>query len=190
MAGAARRGDPGLIHCSPWVIAEASSDVIINGRGAARIGDGTSLHLKPSAKTVCFPHTAKITQGAATVRINGRPAARIGSQLAGCTKVIGGSGDVDIGGPSIGGGSGLAFQALAFAASFVEFDFAAIGEVAEAGGSLAEIGQAVVDNASFVNPLDTINGVLDSVAGVITEGGVDLVAAPIEVAQDLVITDI
>jgi len=188
MAGAARRGDPGLIHCSPWTIASASSDVFINGRGAARIGDSTSLHLKPGK--ICPPHTAKITQGAATVFINGRPAARVGSQLAGCTKVIGGSSDVDIGGPSIGGGSGLGFQVLAFAASFVQFDFAAIGEVAEAGGSLADIAGAVVDNASFVNPLDSINSVLDSVAGVITEGGVDLIAAPIEVAQDLAITDI
>jgi uncharacterized Zn-binding protein involved in type VI secretion len=189
MAGAARRGDPGLIHCSPWTIASASSDVFINGRGAARIGDKTSLHLKPAGKK-CVPHTASITQGAATVRINGKPAARVGSQLSGCTKVTGGSGDVDIGGPSIGSGSGLGFQALAFAASFVEIDFAAVGEVAEAGGSLAEIGQAVIDNASFVNPLDELGSVLDSVAGVITEGGVELVAAPIEVAQDLAITDI
>jgi hypothetical protein len=110
--------------------------------------------------------------------------------VAGCTRVIGGSSDVDIGGPSVGSGSGLAFQALAFAASFVEIDFAAIGEVAQAGGSLAEIGQAVVDNASIVNPVDKLNSVLDSVAGVITEGGVDLIAAPIEVAQDLAITDI
>jgi uncharacterized Zn-binding protein involved in type VI secretion len=155
--------------------------VFINGRGAARIGDSTSLHLKPG-KPLCFPHTAKITQGAATVFINGRPAARVGSQLAGCTRVTGGSSDVEIGGPSIGGGSGLGFQALAFAASFVQFDFAAIGEVAEAGGSLTEIAQAAVDNASFVNPLDSITGVLDSVAGVVTEGGVELIAAPIEVA--------
>jgi len=189
MPGAARRGDPGTFHCSPWTIASASGDVLINGRGAARIGDSTSLHLKPAGRK-CVPHTAKITQGAATVRINGRPAARVGSQLAGCTKVSRGSGDVEIGGPSVGGGSGLAFQVLAFAASFVEIDFAAVGEVAEAGGSLAEIAEAVVDNASFVNPLDSINSVLDSVAGVITEGGVELVAAPIEVAQDLAITDI
>lgn len=189
MAGAARQGDRGQIHCSPWTIANGSADVYINNRPAARLGDKTSLHLRPAGK-ICVPHTAAITQGAATVRINGKPAARIGSQLAGCTKVISGSTDVDIGGPSVGSGSGLAFQALAFAASFVQFDFAAIGEVAEAGGSLTDIAGAVVDNASFVNPLDSINGVLDSVAGVVTEGGVDLIAAPIEVAQDLAITDI
>ena len=181
MPGAARRGDPGAFHCSPWTIASASSDVFINGRGAARIGDKTSLHLRPAGRK-CVPHTAAITQGAATVRINGQPAARIGSQLAGCTRVTGGSSDVDIGGPSIGGGSGLGFQALAFAASFVQIDFAAVGAVAEAGGSLAEIAQAAVDNASLVNPLDSITSVLDSVAGVVTQGGVELIAAPIEVA--------
>lgn len=119
MAGAARKGDSGLIHCSPWVIASGSSDVFINGRSAARIGDGTSLHLRPDAETICFPHLPKISQGAATVFINGRPAARRGSAVAGCTKVTGGSGDVDIGGPSVGSGSGFLFQALVLAAGFL-----------------------------------------------------------------------
>jgi uncharacterized Zn-binding protein involved in type VI secretion len=182
MAGAARRGDPGAFHCSPWTIASASSDVIINGRGAARIGDSTSLHLKPGGK-LCFPHTAKITQGAATVRINGKPAARVGSQLAGCTRVTGGSGDVDIGGPSIGGGSGLGFQVLAFALSFVEFpSLEELGTIVSEGGSIAEIGAAIAEGTTIVNPLDSITSVLDSVAGVVTEGGVELIAAPIEVA--------
>lgn len=120
MPGAARQGDPGLIHCSPWTIAGGSSDVFINGRPAARIGDSTSLHLKPDADTYCFPHAPKITQGAATVFINGRPAARRGSAVAGCTRVVGGSSDVEIGGASVGGGSGFLFQALVFAASAVE----------------------------------------------------------------------
>ena len=180
MPAAARKGDPGTFHCSPWTIASGSGDVLINGRGAARIGDSTSLHLKPG-KPLCRPHTAKITQGAATVRINGRPAARVGSQLAGCTKVSRGSGDVEIGGPSVGGGSGLFFQALAFAASFVEFpSLEQIGDIVAEGGSIAEIGTAIADGITIANPLDSINSVLDSVAGVITEGGVELVAAPID----------
>jgi uncharacterized Zn-binding protein involved in type VI secretion len=115
MPAAARRGDPGLIHCSPWTIANGSPDVYINGRPAARVGDKTSLHLRPGL--ICPPHTAAISQGAATVFINGRPAARVGSAVAGCTKVIGGSSDVEIGGPSVGSGSGFGFQALVFAAS-------------------------------------------------------------------------
>lgn len=117
MAGAARKGDSGLIHCSPWVIDNGSGDVFINGRSAARVGDSTSLHLKPAK--ICFPHKPQITQGAATVFINGRPAARRGSAVAGCTKVTGGSPDVDIGGPSVGSGSGFGFQALTFAAGFL-----------------------------------------------------------------------
>ena len=116
MPAAARRGDPGLIHCSPWTIANGSPDVFINGRSAARVGDSTSLHLRPAGKK-CVPHTAKITQGAATVFINGKPAARVGSAVSGCTKVTGGSSDVEIGGASVGSGSGYGFQALVFAAS-------------------------------------------------------------------------
>jgi len=118
MAAAARKGDPGLIHCSPWTIADGSADVFINGRAAARVGDSTTLHLKPGGD-VCPPHTAQISQGAATVRINGKPAARVGSAVSGCTRVIGGSSDVDIGGPSVGSGSGFGFQALVFAAGLL-----------------------------------------------------------------------
>lgn len=117
MPPAARKGDPGFIHCSPYDIASGSPNVFINNRPAARIGDKSSLHLKPAAK-ICIPHTASITQGAATVRINGRPAARKGSSLAGCTRVNGGSPNVEIGGPSIGGGGGLVstlFSAISYA---------------------------------------------------------------------------
>ena len=146
MAAAARRGDPGLFHCSPWKIASGSSDVLINGRGAARIGDSTSLHLKPGK--ICFPHTSKISQGAATVFINRRPAARRGSAVALCTKVIGGSGDVDIGGPSVGGGSGFGFQVLAFALSFVD-----VAEVAGIGGPVLDI-EAPIDLADDLVVID------------------------------------
>jgi hypothetical protein len=82
----------------------------------------------------------------------------------------------------VGGGSGLFFQALAFAASFVEFpSLEQIGDIVAEGGSIAEIGTAIADGITIANPLDSINSVLDSVAGVITEGGVELVAAPIDI---------
>lgn len=98
MPAASRQGDPGRVHCSPWRIANGSRNVYINNRPAARVGDSTTLHLKPSG-IVCVVHTALISQGARTVLINGRPAARIGSPVAGCTVVIGGSENVQIGGP-------------------------------------------------------------------------------------------
>jgi len=111
---AARQGDPGVTHCSSYTIATGSPDVRINGRPAARVGDSSTRHLKPGL--ICPPHTAKINSGAATVYINGQPAARVGSTLAGCTRVAAGSADVEIGGPSVGGGSGYGLQAAGFAA--------------------------------------------------------------------------
>lgn len=95
MPAAARRGDAGIPHCSPYVIATASGDVIINGRGAARVGDVSTPHLRPGKK--CPVHVVPIVSGSSSVIINGRPAATVGSRLASCTAVATGSGDVIIG---------------------------------------------------------------------------------------------
>ena len=96
MPAAARRGDIGIPHCSPYVIATASSDVLINGRGAARVGDVSTPHLRPGGKK-CPGHVAPIISGSSSVLINGRPAARVGSKLLLCTAVATGSFDVIIG---------------------------------------------------------------------------------------------
>ena len=96
MPAAARKGDAGIPHCSPYVIATASQDVIINGRGAARIGDVSTVHLIPGGRR-CGSHTAAIVRGSSSVLINGRPAATVGSGLANCTSVATGSADVIIG---------------------------------------------------------------------------------------------
>ena len=95
MPAAARRGDAGVPHCSAYVIATASSDVLINGRGAARVGDVSTPHRVPAR--ICFTHLAPIVIGSTSVLINGRPAAFVGSYLAGCTFVATGSSDVIIG---------------------------------------------------------------------------------------------
>jgi uncharacterized Zn-binding protein involved in type VI secretion len=96
MPAAARQGDPGVPHCSPYVIATASTDVLINGRGAARQGDASAPHLIPSGRR-CRTHVATIATGSSSVLINGRPAARVGDYLAGCTVVAVGSSNVIIG---------------------------------------------------------------------------------------------
>ena len=96
MPAAARRGDIGIPHCSPYVIATASSDVVINGRGAARVGDVSTPHLRPGGKK-CPGHVAPIITGSSSVLINGRPAATVGSYLLLCTVVATGSFDVIIG---------------------------------------------------------------------------------------------
>jgi len=96
MPAAARQGDAGIPHCSPYVIATGSTDVVINGRGAARIGDTSVPHLIPAGRR-CGTHTAPIVTGSSSVIINGRPAAFVGSKLASCTAVATGSSDVIIG---------------------------------------------------------------------------------------------
>ena len=96
MPAAARQGDAGVPHCSGYTIAGGSGDVKINGRGAARVGDSSTSHLRPGGKR-CPAHTASITSGSSSVSINGQPAATVGSSLAGCTSVATGSGDVIIG---------------------------------------------------------------------------------------------
>ena len=95
MPAAARQGDRGLPHCSPYVIATGSTDVLINGRGAARVGDISAPHLRPARK--CPTHVAPIARGSTSVLINGRAAAYVGSSLSGCTFVAQGSSDVVIG---------------------------------------------------------------------------------------------
>lgn len=96
MTGVARAGDSGMVHCSGYVIASGSSDVFVNGRPAARVGDSSSVHLRPVGKK-CFPHVATISAGSTSVLVNGRPIARVGSPLAGCTFIISGSSDVIVG---------------------------------------------------------------------------------------------
>jgi len=96
MPAAARRGDAGVPHCSGYTIATASTDVLINDRGAARQGDVSTSHLRPGGRR-CPGHVAPISKGSSSVFINGRPAARVGDPLAACTRVATGSADVIIG---------------------------------------------------------------------------------------------
>lgn len=96
MTGVARAGDSGMVHCSGYVIASGSADVLVNGRPAARVGDASTVHLRPVGKK-CFPHVATISAGSTSVLVNGRPVARVGSPLAGCTFIISGSSDVIVG---------------------------------------------------------------------------------------------
>lgn len=96
MPAAARRGDPGVVHCSGFVISSGSPDVLINGRPAARVGDGSTTHLRPGSP--CRPHTSSISSGSPNVFVNGKPIARAGDALSGCTKVAQGSPNVRVNG--------------------------------------------------------------------------------------------
>ena len=92
---AARLGDLGVPHCSPFVIKGGSSDVLINNRPAARFLDSSSTHLVPARR--CRPHTSKIMTGSSSVLVNNRPLARVGDSLFMCTKIATGSSDVFVG---------------------------------------------------------------------------------------------
>lgn len=92
MPAQARKGDPGIPHCSPYVIANGSTDVLVNGKPAARVGDFSVPHLRPGKP--CRPHAVPIITGSSTVLINGKPAARVGDSLLACTKIALGSFDV------------------------------------------------------------------------------------------------
>jgi len=96
MPAAARKGDPGVVHCSGFVIAQGSPDVRINNQPAACVGNSTTAHLIP-ARRRCGAHTSTIARGSSTVFINGKPAARVNDPLSGCTRVARGSPDVVIG---------------------------------------------------------------------------------------------
>jgi uncharacterized Zn-binding protein involved in type VI secretion len=94
MPAAARRGDPGIIHCSGYNIASGSPDVYINDRPAARVGDPSTTHLRPGPGRRCAPHVSKIVAGSPDVYVNGVALARQGDPLGMCTRIAQGSPNV------------------------------------------------------------------------------------------------
>lgn len=96
MPGATRLGDYNTGHGTfpPVPLITASGNVIINGKGAGRQGDGYPPHTDASPTT----DTDSIASGSSTVFINGRQAARIGDPIDNGGTVRDGSGNVNIGG--------------------------------------------------------------------------------------------
>lgn len=96
MPAVTRLGDLCTGHdaCPPVALATASGNVLINGKGAGRVGDTYAAH---SCKT--HPsHAGSIASGSGTVSINGKPAARVGDSVSCGGTVAQGSGNVTIGG--------------------------------------------------------------------------------------------
>lgn len=96
MPNATRLGDMDTGHdaCAPTALISASSNVIINGKGAGRVGDSYAAHgcvVHPS-------HSGTIASGSTTVFINGKPAGRIGDSVSCGGSVAEGSSDVIVGG--------------------------------------------------------------------------------------------
>lgn len=96
MPNATRLGDMDTGHdaCAPTALISASSNVIINGKGAGRVGDSYAVH----GCVVHLSHSGTIASGSSTVFINGKPAGRIGDSVSCGGSVAEGSGDVIVGG--------------------------------------------------------------------------------------------
>jgi uncharacterized Zn-binding protein involved in type VI secretion len=79
MPGSVRLGDQCTGHgCySGRANISASANVLINSRGAHRVGDAWSSH----GCAVCPPHGASQSSGSPTVFINSKPLARIGDAI-------------------------------------------------------------------------------------------------------------
>lgn len=92
----ARLGDNCTGHdaCPPRPIVEASPNVFINGKRAARLGDMLAAHGCPIHPS----HTGYISTGSATVFINGKKAARIGDAVSCGGAIAEGSSNVFVGG--------------------------------------------------------------------------------------------
>lgn len=90
--GIHRQGDMTTGHGGwlPTQPAAASTDVLINGKGAVRAGDAIVPHTNPS-----IPETHGGTYaGSSTVFVNGKPIQTIGSSVSCGDKAATGSGDV------------------------------------------------------------------------------------------------
>lgn len=96
MAMATRLGDYSTGHdaCVPRPLVTASGNVLINGKGAGRVGDLYTSHGCPAHGS----HQDSIRMGSGTVFINGAPAGRIGDRVTLAGAVADGSPNVSIGG--------------------------------------------------------------------------------------------
>lgn len=84
-------GCPLCPHPGAGPAVNGSSDVLVNGRPAVRLGD-PGLHA-----ACCGPNQWKVAKGSPSVFINGRPLARLGDETAHCGgsgRLVGGSPDV------------------------------------------------------------------------------------------------
>lgn len=95
MPAATRLGDSNTGHdlCPPVALTSASSDVLINGMGAGRVGDSYAVHGCKSHPD----HSGTIASGSATVFINGMAAGRVGDPVSCGGSVAAGSSNVFVG---------------------------------------------------------------------------------------------
>jgi uncharacterized Zn-binding protein involved in type VI secretion len=97
MAAVARKGDAVKTNhdcAAATTIATGSSDVLINGIGAATVGDKTASHAVSGRYCEVF-HVYTLSSGSSSVFVNGKALLRVGD--GGSEKVSAGSGTVSAG---------------------------------------------------------------------------------------------
>lgn len=87
--------DTGHDECPPTAVTSASSNVIIEGEGAARVGDSLASH----GCVIHVTHGRSIVTGDTTVIVNGRKLAKVGSAISCGGTMASHAATVDAGGP-------------------------------------------------------------------------------------------
>lgn len=101
MPSAARTTDSTTNHppCGPGKCSSGSSNVIINGLQAFRVGDSDTPHGVPrGSPPSCVPHVTPLSQGSPNVLVNGRPLGRVGDAFSCGIRVASGSSNVIVNG--------------------------------------------------------------------------------------------
>lgn len=79
--------------CPPVPLVSASSNVLVNGKGAARVSDPYATHGCP----IHSPHTPVCASGSSTVFVNGKALVRVGDSVSCGGSAMTGSGNVNAG---------------------------------------------------------------------------------------------
>lgn len=79
--------------CPPVPLVSASSNVLVNGKGAARVGDSYASH----GCLIHPPHTPVCASGSSTVFVNGKALVRVGDAVSCGGSTSQGSGNVNAG---------------------------------------------------------------------------------------------
>lgn len=101
MPAAARTTDGTTNHapCGPGKCSTGSSNVIINGLQAFRVGDKDTPHGIPSGSPPsCVPHVTPLDRGSSNVLVNGKPLGRVGDSFSCGIRVASGSSNVIVNG--------------------------------------------------------------------------------------------
>jgi uncharacterized Zn-binding protein involved in type VI secretion len=101
MPAAARTTDGTTNHapCGPGKCSTGSSNVIINGLQAFRVGDKDTPHGIPrGSPPSCVPHVTPLDRGSNNVFVNGKPLGRVGDSFSCGIRVASGSNNVIVNG--------------------------------------------------------------------------------------------